>query len=303
MPSARDTPTASPLDSAVTKVFRRVVPLFIVMLVCNQLNRSNIGYAQVHLEADVGIGAAAYGFGAGPFFVAYAIFELPSNVLMERYGPKVWLTRIMVSWGLVSAAMAFVNGPVMFYVLRFLLGVAEAGFFPASIFYFSRWLPGSHRGRATAMFVAGSSIAAAISGPVSGPLLSLDGAGGITGWQWLFGIEGMLSVVVGCVAYRLLDSKIKDARWLSGAEQRALTDSVEREDEARRREAGAGAGTTSRWKLLLNPQVLVFCGIYPPPPVRRPDGPGPETPHPPPVPGPATPSLLPRPVPPTQGLP
>lgn len=153
------------------------------------------------------------------------------------------------------------------------------------------------------MFVAGSSIAAAISGPVSGPLLSLDGAGGITGWQWLFGIEGMLSVVVGCVAYRLLDSMIKDARWLSGAEQRALADSVEREDEARRREAGAGAGTTSRWKLLLNPQVLVFCGIYPPPPVRRPDGPGPDTPQPPPVPGPATPSLLPRPVPPTQGLP
>ncbi|MGW0552339.1 MFS transporter [Streptomyces altiplanensis] len=262
MPSARVTRADSPVDSAVAKVFRRVVPLFVVMLICNQLNRSNIGYAQVHLEADVGIGAAAYGLGAGLFFVAYALFELPSNVLMERYGPKVWLTRIMVSWGLVSAATAFVNGPTMFYVLRFLLGVAEAGFFPAIIFYFSRWLPGSHRGRATAMFVAGSSIAAAVSGPVSGPLLALDGVGGAAGWQWLFGLEGLLSVVVGCVAYRLLDSRIEDARWLTRAEQRALADTVEREDDVRRAEAGAGAGTVSRWKLLLNPQVLVFCGIY-----------------------------------------
>ncbi len=262
MPSARVTRADSPVDSAVAKVFRRVVPLFVVMLICNQLNRSNIGYAQVHLEADVGIGAAAYGLGAGLFFVAYAIFELPSNVLMERYGPKIWLTRIMVSWGLVSAAMAFVNGPTMFYVLRFLLGVAEAGFFPAIIFYFSRWLPGSHRGRATAMFVAGSSIAAAVSGPVSGPLLALDGVGGAAGWQWLFGLEGLLSVVVGCIAYRLLDSRIEDARWLTRAEQRALADTVEREDDVRRTEAGAEAGTVSRWKLLLNPQVLVFCGIY-----------------------------------------
>ncbi|WP_093799919.1 MFS transporter [Streptomyces sp. Wb2n-11] len=262
MPSARVTRADTPVDSAVAKVFRRVVPLFIVMLICNQLNRSNIGYAQVHLEADVGIGAAAYGLGAGLFFVAYALFELPSNVLMERYGPKVWLTRIMVSWGLVSAATAFVNGPAMFYVLRFLLGVAEAGFFPAIIFYFSRWLPGSHRGRATAMFVAGSSIAAAVSGPVSGPLLALDGMGGAAGWQWLFGLEGLLSVVVGCIAYRLLDSRIEDARWLTRAEQRALADTVEREDDVRRAEAGAEAGTVSRWKLLLNPQVLVFCGIY-----------------------------------------
>ncbi|MGW7520758.1 MFS transporter [Streptomyces sp. NPDC054796] len=262
MPSAHVPRSGSPLDSAVAKVFRRVVPLFVVMLICNQLNRSNIGYAQTHLETDVGIGAAAYGLGAGLFFVAYAIFELPSNVLMERYGPKVWLTRIMVSWGAVSAAMAFVNGPEMFYVLRFLLGVAEAGFFPAIIFYFSRWLPGSHRGRATAMFVAGSSIAAAVSGPVSGPLLSLHGFMGFAGWQWLFGLEGLLSIVVGCVAYRLLDSKIEDAKWLNAPEQEALSASVRLEDDARRAEAGAKAASVSRWRLLLHPQVLVFCGIY-----------------------------------------
>jgi len=147
--------------SAMKKFFRRVLPIMLVMLVCNQLNRSNIGYAQDHLQADVGIGAAAYGFGAGLFFIAYAIFELPSNVMMEKYGAKVWLTRIMVSWGIVSFLMAFVQNEMMFYVLRFLLGAAEAGFFPAVIFYFSRWVPAGQRGRATALFIAGSSIAAA----------------------------------------------------------------------------------------------------------------------------------------------
>lgn len=262
MPSTHAARADTPLDSAVGKVFRRVVPLFIVMLICNQLDRSNIGYAQTHLEADIGLGAAAYGLGAGLFFVAYAIFELPSNILMERYGPKVWLTRIMISWGLVSAAMAFVNGPTTFYVLRFLLGAAEAGFFPAIIYYFSRWLPGSHRGRATALFVGGSSIAAAVSGPLSGPLLALDGAAGFTGWQWLFGVEGLLSVVVGAIAYRLLDSRIQDAAWLSEPEKAALTGAIDREDAARRAEAASGGATVSRWKLLLSPQVLVFCGIY-----------------------------------------
>ncbi|WP_027935329.1 MFS transporter [Amycolatopsis thermoflava] len=252
-------PAGGPLDTAVGKVFRRVVPLFVVMLICNQLNRSNIGYAQEHLEADVGIGAAAYGLGAGLFFIAYAIFELPSNMLMERYGPKIWLTRIMVSWGLVSAAMAFVQGPTSFYVLRFLLGAAEAGFFPAIIYFFSRWLPSSHRGRATALFVAGSSIAAALSGPLSGPLLSLHGFLGAAGWQWLFGLEGLLSVVVGLIAYTRLDSRITDAKWLTGPEQHALTAAIEREDEARRSTA---TGRVSRWRLLVQPQILVFCVIY-----------------------------------------
>ncbi|WP_020422617.1 MFS transporter [Amycolatopsis sp. ATCC 39116] len=250
---------SGPLDTAVGKVFRRVVPLFVVMLICNQLNRSNIGYAQEHLEADVGIGAAAYGLGAGLFFIAYAIFELPSNMLMERYGPKIWLTRIMVSWGLVSAAMAFVQGPASFYVLRFLLGAAEAGFFPAIIYFFSRWLPSSHRGRATALFVAGSSIAAALSGPLSGPLLSLHGFLGAAGWQWLFGLEGLLSVVVGLIAYTRLDSRITDAKWLTGPEQHALAAAIEQEDEARRSTA---TGRVSRWRLLVQPQILVFCVIY-----------------------------------------
>lgn len=254
------------VDTAVTdvaratrKFFRRVLPIMLVMLVCNQLNRSNIGFAHDHLEADVGIGAAAYGFGAGLFFIAYAIFELPSNMMMERYGAKVWLSRIMVSWGIVSFLMAFVQNEVMFYLLRFLLGAAEAGFFPAVIFYFARWVPAGQRGKATAIFIAGSSIAAALSGPIAGILLSLDDVLGLRGWQWLFGFEGLLSVVVGVVVFFLLDSGIRDATWLTGPEKSALAAAIEAEDA---QHATAGGGKINRWKMLLNPQILLLCGIY-----------------------------------------
>ncbi|MGF6886200.1 MFS family permease [Nocardia sp. GAS34] len=223
--------SAAPLDTAVEKFFRRVVPLLILMLICNQLDRANIGYATKYLQADVGIGAAAYGFGAGIFFVAYAIFELPSNMMLEKFGARIWLTRIMVTWGVVAAAMVFVRNAEMFYVLRFLLGATEAGFFPAVIFYLAKWLPNAHRGRATALFVAGSSVAAAMSGPVSGPLLSMNGLLGVHGWQWMFGIEGLLSVVVGVLAYALLDSRIADAKWLSAAERTALAEAVDSEEQ------------------------------------------------------------------------
>ncbi|MEV4953541.1 MFS transporter [Paenarthrobacter nitroguajacolicus] len=254
------------VDAAVTdvahatkKFFKRVLPIMLVMLVCNQLNRSNIGYAHEHLEADVGIGAAAYGFGAGLFFIAYAIFELPSNVLMEKYGAKVWLTRIMISWGLVSFLMAFVQNEMMFYVLRFLLGAAEAGFFPAVIFYFARWVPVGQRGKATAIFIAGSSVAAALSGPIAGMLLSLHDVLGLRGWQWLFGFEGLLSVAVGCVVFFLLDARIQDAKWLTPAEKTALSQAIADEDAQHTQGAN---GKVNRWKMLLNPQILLLCGIY-----------------------------------------
>lgn len=257
------TPVLNPaaVDSAVGKFYRRMVPLFIIMLICNQLNRANIGYAAEYLESDVGIGAAAYGFGAGVFFIAYAIFELPSNVLLERFGAKVWLTRIMVSWGLISGAMMFVQNEMMFYILRFLLGMAEAGFFPAIIFYLAKWLPNSSRGRATALFIAGSSVAAAISGPLSGPLLSMHGFLGLHGWQWLFGIEGAASVIVGIIAYFLISSTISDAKWLTDDERDALRSTIEAE-EARKAAAAPARAGTSRWKMLVNPQIMLFCGIY-----------------------------------------
>lgn len=247
------------LASATKKFFRRVLPIMLVMLVCNQLNRSNIGYAQEHLQADVGIGAAAYGFGAGLFFIAYAIFELPSNVMMEKFGAKIWLTRIMISWGIISFLMAFVQNEMTFYALRFLLGAAEAGFFPAVIFYFARWVPAGQRGKATAVFIAGSSVAAALSGPVAGMLLSLHDVLGLRGWQWLFGFEGLLSVTVGMAVFFVLDARIQDAKWLTTGEKTALTGAIASEDA---QHSTAHGDKINRWKMLLNPQILLLCSIY-----------------------------------------
>ncbi|MEV0205410.1 MFS transporter [Streptomyces sp. NPDC050788] len=249
------------VESAIRKIFRRVVPLFFVMFVANYMDRVNLGFAQDELRADVGLSAAAFGLGAGIFFIAYAIFEVPSNMLMERFGPKVWLTRIMISWGVVATAMAFVNSPGMFYTLRFLLGVAEAGFFPAVIYYFSRWLPDSHRGRATSIFLMGSGTATVIVGPISGALLEMHGVWGHSGWQWMFFVEGVVSVVLGFVVFRFLDSGVQEARWLTDEEKRELVAVIDAEQAVRDEQRGTGTHV-SRWKLLADPQMLLFLWIY-----------------------------------------
>lgn len=248
------------LQSATAKILRRVVPLFAVMMMCNQLNRSNIGYAQSHLEADLGIGAAAYGLGAGLFFVAYTLFEIPSNALMARFGAKIWLSRICVSWGIVSACMLFAQGEWSFYFLRFLLGMAEAGFVPAVLYYLTKWLPNSHRGRANARYAVGALVAFSLSGPVSGPLLSMHGLWGLSGWQWMFLTEGLLSVGVGVFAFFWLDSEIEDARWLTGPEQQALITAIDADDAAA--SAGHGATGSGLWSVVRAPKVLLLSFIY-----------------------------------------
>ncbi|MEV0018570.1 MULTISPECIES: MFS transporter [Streptomyces] len=250
------------VQSAVRKIFRRVVPLFFVMFVANYMDRVNLGFAQDELRADVGLSAAAFGLGAGIFFIAYAIFEVPSNMLMERFGAKVWLTRIMISWGVVATAMAFVDSVEMFYALRFLLGVAEAGFFPAVIYYFSRWLPDSHRGRATSIFLMGSGTATVVVGPVSGALMEMHGIWGHAGWQWMFFIEGVFSVVLGFVVYRFLDSGVEQATWLTDEEKSGLVAAIDAEQDERDARRGEKAARVSRWKLLADPQMLLFLWIY-----------------------------------------
>ncbi|MEU3661687.1 MFS transporter [Streptomyces sp. NPDC032940] len=250
------------VQSAVHKIFRRVVPLFFVMFVANYMDRVNLGFAQDELRADVGLSGAAFGLGAGIFFIAYALFEVPSNILMERFGPKVWLTRIMISWGVVATAMAFVDSVEMFYALRFLLGVAEAGFFPAVIYYFSRWLPDSHRGRATSVFLMGSGTATVVVGPVSGALLEMHGIWGHSGWQWMFFVEGVFSVVLGFVVYRFLDSGVEQATWLTDDEKTGLIAVIDAEQDERDARRGAKSAKVSRWKLLADPQMLLFLWIY-----------------------------------------
>ncbi|MCB2252267.1 MFS transporter [Pseudomonas chlororaphis] len=253
-PSADD----APLASAVAKVKRHVLPLFVIMFIVNYIDRVNIGFVRTHLEHDLGIGAAAYGFGAGLFFIGYALFEVPSNMLLQRVGARIWLTRIMFTWGLVATAMAFVQNETQFYVLRFLLGVAEAGFFPGVIYYFTRWLPGVERGKAIAIFLSGSAVASLISGPLSGALLQIEGLGW-HGWQWMFIVEGMASVLLCGFVWFWLDAAPHDAKWLGRAEQDALVQAID--SEQREREAALPV-KPSLWTLLKDRQILLFCLIY-----------------------------------------
>ena len=250
--------TVSTLLSAVSKVKRRVLPLFVIMFIVNYIDRVNIGFVRSYMEHDLGIGAAAYGFGAGLFFIGYALFEVPSNILLQKVGARIWLTRIMLTWGLVASCMAFIHTETHFYILRFLLGVAEAGFFPGVIYYFTRWLPGVERGKAIAIFLSGSALASLISGPLSGALLQITGMG-LHGWQWMYLIEGLFSVGLCFFVWFWLDSKPHDAKWLTGAEKDALVDAINTEQAERE---AATPIKPSMMTLLKDRQIVLFCVIY-----------------------------------------
>jgi MFS family permease len=257
-PSIGSEAMSDTLFAAVSKVKRHILPLFVIMFIVNYIDRVNIGFVRSHMETDLGIGAAAYGLGAGLFFVGYALFEVPSNLLLQRYGARAWLTRIMFTWGAVAMAMAFVKGETSFYVLRFLLGAAEAGFFPGIIYYFTKWLPSAERGKAMAIFLSGSAIASVISGPVSGALLNVSGMN-LHGWQWMFLIEGFASIVLCGFVWLWLDSVPHDAKWLSRTEQDALVDAIDQEQREREAEHKV---RPSMFKLLADRQIALFCFIY-----------------------------------------
>ncbi|MFJ5297762.1 MFS transporter [Pseudomonas sp. NPDC088368] len=248
----------SAMKSAVRKFYQRMVPLTVLMLLINQIDRTNLGFVQDALKADLGIGAAAFGLGAGLFFIGYALFEVPSNLYLKKLGARVWLTRIMISWGLVTLLMAFTQGETSFYVLRFLLGAMEAGFFPGVIYYFSVWLPDAHRGRAVAIFLSASALAYIVTGPVSGALLEMHGWLNLAGWRWMFLIEGGVSILIGLVSILWLVSNIKDAKWLSAEEKDALQTAVDADDAAR----VTDQQHQSQLKLLMQPTVLKLCAIY-----------------------------------------
>ena len=258
MNTPQSLPDPAVLARAAAKVKRHVLPLFVVMFIVNYIDRVNIGFVRSHLETDLGIGAAAYGLGAGLFFIGYAIFEVPSNLLLQRYGARAWLTRIMFTWGAAAMAMAFVRGETSFYVLRFILGAAEAGFFPGIIYYFTQWLPSTERGKAMAIFLSGSAIASVISGPVSGALLNVSGMS-LHGWQWMFLIEGFASIVLCAFVWFWLQSHPRQAKWLSDEEKAALSGAIALEQQARE---SVQRVKPSMFKLLADKQIALFCFIY-----------------------------------------
>lgn len=246
------------LRAAVAKVERRLLPLFVVMFVVNYLDRVNVGFIKTHLERVLGIDAAAFGFGAGLFFIGYLVFEVPSNLALEKFGARVWLTRIAVTWGLVATLLAFVRTEGQFHAARFALGAAEAGFFPGVVYHFTRWLPAADRGRAMAVFLSGSAVASILSGPLAALLLRIEGLG-LAGWQWMLVVEGLASVLIGVAAGLLLDDRPRDARWLTPAERDALEEAVAAEQRAR---AAAAPAHASPLRLLGDPQILLACVVY-----------------------------------------
>lgn len=246
------------INSAVAKVKRHVLPLFVLMFIVNYIDRVNIGFVRNHMEVDLGIGVAAYGLGAGLFFVGYALFEVPSSVLMQRFGARIWLTRIMLTWGIAAMAMAFVRNETEFYVCRFLLGAAEAGFFPGVTYYFTQWLPSTERAKAMAIFIGGSAVASVIAGPVSGALLLIQGFG-LHGWQWMFLIEGFASILLCAVVWKVLRSYPREAKWLTEDEKQALAQVILIEQQERE---ATYVAPPSVFRLLMDRQILLHCFLF-----------------------------------------
>ena len=261
------TPKVRPaaLDGAIRKATWRLIPFLCLAYTVNFIDRVNVGFAALHMNEDLGFSPAVYGFGAGIFFLGYIAFEVPSNLALHRFGARLWIARIMISWGLVACAMALVWNEASFYVMRFLLGVAEAGFFPGIILYLTYWFPAAERARIVAVFMASVPLATVFGGPISGALLGMDGFLGLAGWHWLFIIEGLPAVALGVLALRALTDKPADATWLTAEERRALSDCIAAEDAAARE-----VGYSDISSAMMRPRVfalgllwfLIVIGLY-----------------------------------------
>jgi len=219
-------------ERATRRVRRRLIPFLALLYFVAYLDRVNVGFAALQMNAALGLSPLDYGRGAGIFFLGYFLFEVPSNLALARIGARIWIARIAIVWGLVSIAMLFAVGPRSFSALRFLLGAAEAGFFPGIVLYFTYWFPAHERARAVAQFSMASMAAGIVGAPLSGILLSLRGVGGLDGWQWLFLVEGLPAIILGFVALSYLDDGPEHARWLPDEERRWLLDALQRERAA-----------------------------------------------------------------------
>ena len=239
--------------TTLAKAAWRLLPFLLSLYIIAWLDRVNVGFAALQMNEDLGFSAAVFGFGAGVFFVGYALCEVPSNLLLVRVGARLWIARIMITWGIISTAMMFVEGPLSFYVLRFLLGVAEAGFLPGILYYLGHWFPSRERARAVSWFMVAIPVATVIGAPVSGLLLELDGMLGLAGWQWLFLLEGLPAVVLGCVVLVYLTDTPEQAHWLDAREREWLSARIRVEQSAAHARHGVGLG-----RALLHPTVWLL---------------------------------------------
>jgi MFS transporter, ACS family, tartrate transporter len=243
-----------------TKIRRKLLPFLFILYVVAYLDRINVGFAALQMNRELGLSEAVFGFGAGIFFIGYFVLEIPSNLVLQRLGARVWISRIIISWGVVAISMMFTRGARSFYLLRFLLGVAEAGFFPGIIFYLTRWFPSHERARAISLFMTATQIAGLIGGPFSGLLLSMTGLWDLAGWQWLFLAEGIPAVILGAAAAKYLPEAPENAQWLDSGERKVLKEQLELEREGRRSGHTLGAALTNAnvWLLALLYFAIVF---------------------------------------------
>jgi D-galactonate transporter len=250
----------------IAKVTRRLVPFLMICYFVAYLDRVNVGFAALTMNADLGLSQTAFGFGAGIFFIAYFIFEVPSNLMLERFGARKWIARIMLSWGILSGAMAFIpaiaratgmGNEYSFYLIRVLLGVAEAGFFPGIIFYLTLWYPSVYRARIVGYFMAAIPLSTVIGAPISGALLYLHGGLGLAGWQWMFIVEAVPAILLAFVVFFYLTDRPADATWLAPDERRWL---AERLDSERRQREQVREYTVAQ--VMIDPRVLGLSLVY-----------------------------------------
>ena len=239
------------------KITWRIVPFIMILYLIAYIDRVNIGFAAITMKEDLGFTASILGFGAGIFFLGYFLFEVPSNIILHKVGARIWIARVMVTWGIIAGGMAFVESSTSFYVMRFLLGVAEAGFFPGIILYLSYWFPARNRAGVIALFMAAAPIATAIGSPISAALLEMHGIMGLAGWQWMFLIEAIPAVILGVVVFFCMTDRPEKAVWLKPDEREWLVKTMQAEDANK-----GGQQQHSILRGLANPRVLALALIY-----------------------------------------
>jgi ACS family tartrate transporter-like MFS transporter len=252
-------------QTTIRKVTWRLIPFLLLLYIVAYLDRVNVGFAALQMNHDLGFSASVYGFGAGVFFAGYALFEVPSNLILAKVGARRWIARIMFTWGVISTAMMFIRDPLSFYVLRFLLGVAEAGFLPGIIYYLADWYPAAQRARAVGWFMAAIPMSIVIGGPLAGYLLDLNGLLGLAGWQWLFLLEGIPAMLLSIVTLVYLTDRPEQAKWLQQDEKDWLCETIRSEQTRAREQHQVGV-----MRALLHPTVwqlalIMFtcqCGSY-----------------------------------------
>ena len=247
-------------DALYAKLRRKLLPFLFLLYVIAYLDRINVGFAALQMNRQIGLSPAVFGFGAGVFFIGYFVLEIPSNLILQRLGARIWISRIIISWGIVAIAMMFTRGARSFYISRFLLGAAEAGFFPGIIFYLTHWFPSRERARAVSLFMTATQIAGVVGGPLSGVLLALNGCWHLAGWQWLFLVQGLPAVLLGIAAAKYLPDTPEHASWLK-SEERMLLEArltLELNERQSKYTLRAALSSTTVWLLAMLYFAIVF---------------------------------------------